>query len=217
MMADLLVDALRSVHLIGLALGFGLAMFADATAFRTILRPITAADLERLHNLHTAILIGLGVLWASGLGLLYARTGFDLSAFAPKLFVKLGVVILLTLNALTIGSVAMPMFVRGVGRTFGELPSRARLTLGGVAGLSAACWISGLALGVFSFMRTLDLGAALSITGAIYALCVAGGLAAACLAPFVRHGLLPKLAQPAPEPRAPRMRNGFDRDAFLYP
>ena len=96
----LLLDAARLAHLVGLAMGLGLALCADAIALKSCFRPITALDVRLLSMIHRVIMVALGVLWASGLMLLTFRTGWDLAAFTPKLVMKLCVVVLLTLNAI---------------------------------------------------------------------------------------------------------------------
>ena len=43
-------DAARAVHLLGLALGFGVAIVADLSAARTIVRPLTWSEIETLER-----------------------------------------------------------------------------------------------------------------------------------------------------------------------
>lgn len=151
----LLLDAARLAHLVGLAMGLGLALCADAIALKSCFRPITALDVRLLSMIHRVIMVALGVLWASGLMLLTFRTGWDLAAFTPKLVMKLCVVVLLTLNAIIIGIVAMPTYRANLDRLFGQIEQPVRLWLSVIAGLSLSCWFSALALGVFSQLKPL--------------------------------------------------------------
>jgi hypothetical protein len=86
-------------------------------------------------------------MWATGLALIYIRTGFDLAQFTPKLYSKLGVVGILTFNALLIGWVAMPMMRKSYGQAPMSLPLGRKLAGGWVASLSTASWLMALALG----------------------------------------------------------------------
>ena len=76
-------DAARAVHLLGLALGFGLAILADISASRAVLRPLSEADILLLKRLHHFVSLGLVLLWISGLVLLWLRTGFDPDRISP--------------------------------------------------------------------------------------------------------------------------------------
>lgn len=156
MSADLILDLARAGHMSGLAFGLGLALCADLIAFSTIFRSIHDRDVWLMTLLHRLILCGLVLLWVSGLALLYIRTGFDPARFSPKLWLKLAVVVTLSANAALIGRVALPVFAAHVGHSFGMLPLRLRLRLSALAGLSATCWLSALALGVFRHLKVMD-------------------------------------------------------------
>ncbi len=172
----LLLDAARAAHLVGLALGLGLAFCADLLALRTLRMPICERDVWILQALHRVILGGLLLLWISGLYILYLRTGFDTARFSPKLMAKLVVVTLLSLNALSISTNAIPGFTSQIGRTFGAFPSTLRLRLSLIAGLSASCWISALALGAFSQLKPMSYEALFNTLSPIFALGLGGAL-----------------------------------------
>ena len=104
-------DAARAAHLVGLAIGFGVAIVADISAARMLIRPLDARETRALHRFHRMVALGLALFWSSGLVLLWLRTGFDPANFSAKLMTKLGVVTLLTINAILIGRIALPVMV----------------------------------------------------------------------------------------------------------
>ena len=148
-------DAARAVHLLGLALGFGLAILADVSASRAVIRPLSESDILLLKRLHHFVSLGLVLLWISGLVLFWLRTGFDPDRVSPKLMTKVAVVSILTLNAMAIGRVGIPTLLRFQSWRFGDIPFPERAQLCALGTLSAACWIAALSLGVFGYFRTL--------------------------------------------------------------
>ena len=182
---SLLNDATRAAHLLGLALGFGVAIMADLCAARSLFRPLGDHELEDLHRCHRTVAFGLALFWASGLVLLWLRTGFDPANFSPKLVTKLCVVALLTLNAFLIGRIGLPTMLAYAGHRFGALPLTHRLRLGALAGMSGAGWIAALALGVFSAMKTFEWDVLSEIIGAIYIIGLGGAILTALIAPLI--------------------------------
>lgn len=150
-----LLDTVRAGHLIGLAFGLGLALCADILALTTLFRKITATDLTLLKWMHWVVYLGLGILWVSGLLILWMQTGGDPAAISPMMITKLVVTLLLTLNARMIGSTVLPVLKRNVGKRFGALPLVTRIHFGAIAALSLACWLSALALGAFTHLEQM--------------------------------------------------------------
>lgn len=186
---DLLNDAARAAHLIGLALGFGVAIMADLKAARSLFRPLEDHEFEDLHRYHKTVALGLALFWASGLVLLWLRTGFVIENFSPKLVAKLCVVGLLTINAYLIGRIGLPTMIEWAGCRFGSLPFFHRLRLGALAGMSGAGWIAALALGVFSAMKTFEWDVLSEIIGVIYIVGLGGALLTAIMAPVISFTL----------------------------
>lgn len=181
----LINDAARAVHLLGLALGFGVAIVADLSAARALVRPLSWSEIETLGRYHRMVAVGLTLFWASGLVLLWLRTGFVLENYSPKLIAKLGVVTLLTANAALIGKIGLKVIIEWQGARFGALPLMERLRLGALAGLSGAGWISALSLGVFSTFKTMPWSMLSELVGLVYLLGLVGAIAVAILAPMV--------------------------------
>ncbi|MEM6385916.1 MAG: hypothetical protein AAF718_06740 [Pseudomonadota bacterium] len=181
----LLNDAARAAHLLGLALGFGVAIIADLCAARSLFRPLDERELYDLQRYHHTVAFGLALFWASGLVLLWLRTGFSPENFSPKLIAKLCVVGLLTVNAYLIGRLGLPTMIAYAGHRFGDLPITHRLRLGALAGMSSAGWIAALALGVFSALKTFEWEVLSEIIGAIYIVGLGGAIVTAIFSPVV--------------------------------
>lgn len=196
----LFLDTLRFLHLIGLAAGLGLSMLADLWAVRSFLKPVEQRDLEILHHLHKGVTVGLVLLWVSGLGILAMRTGFNPNEVTPKLLAKLFVVTLLTLNAWVITFYAMPIFRLIKGTTFIQNEVNIRLELTAVAGVSASCWFSALALGAFTQLKPMTGSELGSVVGAIFLVCTSAALCIGAFAPTV--AALYARATGRPQPRA---------------
>lgn len=181
----MLLDIIRFGHVIGIALGLGLAIYADGRFLRALSAPIRAVELETLRAIHAHVIVAMGLLWVTGLALLYARTGFVLSEFAPKLYYKVGVVSLLSLNAVLIARKVMPKLEDHVGLSFIEMPLAVRVQLALIGAVSAACWLSLLALGVFQSFKQMGSEAIASVLQWFFVLPLSGALGMALLAPAV--------------------------------
>lgn len=194
-MEVLYLDIARALHMFGLAIGLGLALCADVFALKSLVSPVTTRDVTLLRLMHKVIMGGLLVLWISGLFLLQVRTGLEWANFSPKLITKLIVVALLSVNALIIGSYALPCYGAHLGRRFGEFALSSRLRMAGIAGLSLSCWLSALALGVFSQLKPMPAEALLAIFAPIFIIGLSGAVLMALGAPVLR--LLPVLGSGA--------------------
>ena len=180
-----LLDAARGAHFIGLAIGFGLAICADIMAARSVIAPIREREAVLMRLMHRTIMTGLVMLWASGLYLVHIRTGWEASAFTPKLIVKLGVVILLSVNALLIGAYALPRYGANIGRRFGQIDLHVRVRLAAIAGVSLSCWTSALALGVFSLLKPMSFEALQAVFAPVFLAGLVGAVALAVVSGLV--------------------------------
>ena len=183
------VDLVRFFHLVGLALGFGLAIYADARCMRSLQRPTGAADLAALRQIHGFVAAALIVLWVSGLTLLALRTGFDPAAISDKLRVKLCLATLLTVNAVMSGRVALPMMERAGGLAFAALPLQSRCLLAMIGGASAASWAGLMALGVFGVFKTMAFVEIAALLSLGFVVSFTGALTLAVLAPYLQAGM----------------------------
>ena len=178
-------DFMRAAHLLGMALGFGIAVLADLWAARAVIRALDDRDIETLEQLHRLVTMGLALLWVSGVCLLWLRTGFELDRFTPKLTAKLGIVVFLTVNALAIGTIGLPTMRSFQSWRFGDLPMPQRLQLSALATISMACWISALTLGVFSQLKPLQWDVLSLYIGVVYFAALVVTLLTAFITPII--------------------------------
>ena len=150
------LDAVRITHLLAIAVGLGTMVFTDLTTLRRVERPVGADYLRLLDSAHSIMMPALVLAWISGLGLIWVRTGFDLSAFTPKLWTKLIVVSGLTATAFAIRRLVMPILQRADGRVLMELDLEEKLILGTCASLSMSGWGMALVLGASQVFKTAD-------------------------------------------------------------
>lgn len=186
----LALDLVRFAHFIGLALGLGLALFADLRFLGNLVRRLVPDDMALIERLHVTVARALIVMWVSGIALLYLRTGFELAAFTPKLQAKLVVVTILTLNAILISRLALPVMHRAVGYPICDIRFTYRLRLMLIGAISTGSWASGLILGVFSDLKPLALDTLIGIIGPVYVLCLSGAVLLAFVAPGLRYIVL---------------------------
>lgn len=179
MESQIFIDLLRFSHLIAISLGLGLSLYLDMSLLRALTAPLKRSLIETIERAHEFVTVALFALWATGVGLLFVRTGFALEAFTPKLMAKLFVVSALTLNAAAIDALALPRLRRLVGRRFADAPLADRLVMSMSAAVSGCSWFAALSLGVFAVLKPLD-GETLGVLAA--ALYGAGLSAAAILA-----------------------------------
>ncbi len=140
-------DLLRFLHLLTVAVGFGVAVETEAFMLRRHKTTISPGLLSGLKHRHTVILYALGAMWVTGIALVALRTGFQIPEFSPKLWAKISVVTILTVNAFFVAEVALPILSDFAGKRISDLPQQARRALFAVAGISATSWLVALALG----------------------------------------------------------------------
>lgn len=143
----LLNDAICFVHLLAVAVGLGASFFADFNVMRTLRTPVEQPCLDILHRCHRLVWVAMAGMWASGLVLVYLRTGFIWDSFSPKLISKIVVVCILTFNAWAIGVMAMRRIENWTGQSLLGMPMRVKLPMAIIAGVSTTSWLLALALG----------------------------------------------------------------------
>lgn len=146
-----LEPALLFLHLIGLALGLGTASLLDLLVLRALIRGrIAPADVGFIRFAAAVVTAGLALLWLSGLGLLACYSAFDLPALQnPKLWVKIFIVAVLSLNGLAIHAHLLPLIRRQAGRGLFEGVSRMKSSLLLATGaISVVSWYVPLLLGI---------------------------------------------------------------------
>lgn len=171
------MDLIIYFHLLFVAIGLGLAVRLDFLFFQRRLSTVgktMLADTLHSHYMISSAMLGL---WVTGLSLIYLRTGFDISELSPKVTMKLIIVALLSFNAITIAWYVLPVMRRFTDRPLLAVPVRYKLPMAISAATSVFCWLSALALGSMSFLKTQTWDNLTTTFGTVY--CV--GLAVAIL------------------------------------
>jgi len=170
----LALDLIRGTHLLFMAAGLGPALYFDLRTVHRIAHPIDRADIDELNRIHKVISFACVGLWATGALLIWFRTGFQLSEFSPKLWNKIVVVSVLTVNAVVLSRAVIPLLTRYEGSRMVDMPVRVLLPVAVCAGVSFACWMLALVLGSSQILKTAgwDVLTSVEILGTI--VCVAG-------------------------------------------
>lgn len=183
--------ALLLLHLFGVVLGFGTALFLDFYLLRHLYwRPVTQSTLELIAFGERLVTVGLMILWFSGLSFLalyYADMPDKLAN--PKLWAKIAIVCLLTLNGLAIHTVVKPRSHARLGRPIlaGETLTRA-FPLLAIAGISVSSWLMAFTLGT---VRELNFVVPGWLVFAVYGAVLVAAIAAACGLHLIVNRLAP--------------------------
>ena len=110
MTLSIVMSAFRFLHLFGLVVGFGAAIFADLTFFRYgIVHPISDYTIHQVKVLSRAASWGLILLWLSGAGLIYfGYLGDPNYIYNEKLWGKIMIVMILTVNGIILHQMVFP-------------------------------------------------------------------------------------------------------------
>ena len=188
-------------HLLALSLGLGAALLADWVVLRKLTSGIVSPQAAgQLIDLSHAVSAGLVLIWVTG-ALLVADSAWDAPAsiMNQKLWAKLVIVAVLTLNALLLHGLVLPRVVSRVGQplfetSFGWLPLISTL----FAAVSAVSWTFAAYLGL---ARELNGHANLMpIVGSYLIAVLLTWVAAVILSHLMRYrGLRPGLCRGTPE------------------
>lgn len=140
------------VHLFGLTLGVGGATVIDAVFFRLIFRGIAV---KRTHVnfvvlISKLVTFALVMLWISGIGfeIQYWYISPELIP-NPKVFAKVTVVTILTINGIVLHSYVLPMFFQSIGRPLlDDLRSKRQIWMVVTGIVSMLSWYTPFLLGV---------------------------------------------------------------------
>ncbi|MFY8096029.1 MAG: hypothetical protein ACOVN0_21340 [Niveispirillum sp.] len=148
-LSQALRTGLRVLHFVGLVLGLGSATLLDVFLFRSRRQPVTAGLAELAETAGSLVSAGLAVLWATGLGFLFYYAAFDPPRLEnPKVWAKVAIVLVLSINGIFIHAVALPQLRASVGRVFlsSLSPVRQHLFLS-IGMVSAVSWYGAMLLG----------------------------------------------------------------------
>ncbi|MEM8813862.1 MAG: hypothetical protein AAGF59_14715, partial [Pseudomonadota bacterium] len=135
---------LVAIHMLGVALGMGGAFIADYCIL-TIMRRrvIEAVHVEFLSHLSHLVMVGLALLWVSGLGFLFWYARYTPDALNnPKFPAKIFIVSILTLNGAILHLQVFPFLNSLVGRRlFAGPPVSVLVALLFFGAVSFASWL----------------------------------------------------------------------------
>jgi hypothetical protein len=143
---------LRFVHFIGLALGLGAATLLDLMLLRFFVRePISHQNWKLVHFSANIVNVGLMLLWASGIGFIVHYALFDPAKLMnQKIWAKLAIVFVLTMNGLFIHAVILPRIKAQLGRTLFDGMSQFQKSVFLISGgISVTSWYVPVVLGAF--------------------------------------------------------------------
>ena len=145
-----LVTYIKIVHLIGLIMGFGGALLLDITIFKHgVLRPISRYTIHQTELLSRIVTGGLILLWGTGIGLIAIGLASNTAYLTNgKLWAKIAIVILLTINGVFVHNRALPVLKQKVGSRLFEFASkRETLLLTLMGSVSFISWTTPFILG----------------------------------------------------------------------
>lgn len=145
-----LLTLLKITHLVGLIMGLGGAVLADATIFsRGVVQPVTAYTLHQTEFLSRIVAIGLGILWLSGLALIWVNwTANPEYLTNQKLWAKIAIVMVLTINGVALHKMVLPILHKSIGlRLFDDVSTTKLLGMTFIGAVSLVSWSVPFVLG----------------------------------------------------------------------
>ncbi|RYB05338.1 Nif11-like leader peptide family natural product precursor [Lichenibacterium ramalinae] len=138
-------------HILGVVFGVGGVLMLDIDLVR-LLRgsKVTPQNVDLTKFVSIFVKAGLIVVWTSGLLIIAIAPDGPASVLAnPKLQAKLVVVVVLTINALFVETLALPLLVRNVGKPlFHGVDQVRRSVVLGCGAISTLSWVFPVALGL---------------------------------------------------------------------
>ncbi len=138
-------------HILALALGLGSALLADWIVLRKLaFGTVSQKAAQQLIDLSHAVCAGLVLIWITG-ALLVTDNAMDAAAsiMNQKLWAKLAVVTALTMNAVLLHRIVMPLVKRRVGQPLFEAVYDWRPMVSTLLGvISVVSWVFAAYLGV---------------------------------------------------------------------
>jgi hypothetical protein len=153
-----LKSCLIAAHLFGLLLGVGAATLLDLFIVRFMILGKVSKEYCSVVDFSSKIVtFGLLILWVTGIGFLIHYALFDpVKLTNQKVWAKIAIVVVLTLNGMFIHRTVLPLMRNRIGRSLfdGITPSQRSLLL--VTGsISATSWYVPLVLGAFPQLNFL--------------------------------------------------------------
>lgn len=113
---------LKMIHLVGLVMGLGGAIYCDLYMLKNgVMAKLTDDTVERIEDMSKIVTLGLGVLWASGLLLVFFITRENPAFWSNgKFWAKATIVVVLTLNGMAIHRLGLPFARARIGHRLFE-------------------------------------------------------------------------------------------------
>lgn len=147
---SLMKSAIKVMHLLGIILGLGAATVLDLVILKFLVTGEIKSDQISIVRFMTGIVsVGLGILWLSGIFYLAHYAAFDSNKlWNQKVWAKIAIVGVLTINGYFIHHVVLPLMEKQVGRSLFAGLSRSQCALMLIFGtVSATSWYVPLVLG----------------------------------------------------------------------
>lgn len=152
-------------HVLAVAFGVGGALMLDLRLLRHMRgRPLRLADVAMVEFLSHFVKGGVIGLWATGILIMSIAPDGPASVFAvTKVQAKLVIVVVLTLNALFIETLALPLIKRNAGRClFDGVDEKQRSLLIAFGVTSGVSWLLPFVLGLAKELNPVSAGAILA-------------------------------------------------------
>lgn len=147
------LTVVKMIHLLGLMMGFGGAVLTDLIVLRgAILKPIDETVVRIIGVLSKIVFAGLFILWVSGAMLLYIRVSNDSMVLTnEKIWAKIIIVILLTMNGIIVHKFALARMAKRLGqKLFDARQPNQTAALCFIAVVSSVSWLVPFVLGTAS-------------------------------------------------------------------
>ncbi|AUX79295.1 hypothetical protein [Sinorhizobium fredii] len=140
---------LRLVHFAGLVIGFGGAVFLDLLVARYRRMTMTVELVGNIEWVSRFVALGLLLLWISGAGLLLLyQVSEPEKLMNPKIWAKVTIVAILSINGLAIHRLVLPFLKRRIGtHLLAGLKPRTKVALIWCGVVSAVSWSVPVVLG----------------------------------------------------------------------
>lgn len=195
------------LHVLGLVIGMGTAVFLDVLLVRHLYRaPITEQTILNARLGGTLVTIGLVLLWISGLGfliLMWSQGSPNL--MSPKVWSKVTIVCLLSLNGMLIHDLLFSKIEEGIGAPLlAKADLKAAMPFFLLGTISVTGWFFSFFLGM---VRELNFAYAGYVFLLVYAVMVGAALMIACL--MHRAMVPPAIRQAASSIDSKRLKNAL--------
>lgn len=162
------VDNLRAAHLVIMAMAFGIMMARDLNLLHGAGDRITDRTIGRLGLVHLAMMVAIGLAWASGCALAVIEAGEGGIAATGGLLTRLAVILALGVAALGVHWMVMPALRRTVGSALIDADFDDKIRIAVCASISVSTWVSAMILAAAMLMQAERWGVLLPVFGAIY-------------------------------------------------